>query len=183
MRKIIILFILISSILIGSEDNSNKSEFGLAAGPSIGYGLSFKTRLNQVFAVRFSGGVFNKQLNYSEHQDENDNDLTYNIGIELDYSVKKSDYMDFYFSLGLVHAYESEYNYDYDYEQNRWVDEYFKDYDTRLVVGLGISRYFYDIISISIEAHQVFEYSINASNNSKEFNIYPMLGITTGFLF
>jgi len=182
-KVIIILFILISSIVMGSEDNSNKSEFGFVVGPSIGYGLSYKTVLDDKLAIRFSGGFFQEQNSY---YDEENNEITYNIGIELNYSIKKNDNMNFYTLLSLVHTYENREDYygddDYDdYYYNNY--DYIKEHDTRISFGFGFSRYFNDTFVLSIEFHQVFEHSLNLNNDKTEFNIYPAVGSAIGFLF
>ena len=175
MKKLIFLFIIMATTIMAGENNENngaKEEFGIAIGPSIGWGLSYRHPLNEKLSLRVTGGYFH------------DNDTSYNLGIELDYSLKRNKYMDFFLSTGAVHTYEE--NVYYSYGENNYSNgNDGKEHDTRFAIGIGFSSYFYDLLIVSIEFHQVFEYSALSGNekNRTEFNIYPMVGYTMGFLF
>jgi hypothetical protein len=174
MKKMIFLFIIIASITLANENGELKDEFGFAVGANIGYGLTYKHALSNEVSIRVTGGYFHES------------DTTYSFGAEIDYSLKRNKYMDFFLSLGALHTYEENSYYDDYYYNDYGYDEYYNEHDTRGMIGFGISSYVGDVFSFSLEFHQVFEYSLRTSSDSEdrsEFNIYPMVGMTVGFLF
>ena len=183
MKKIIFLFILISSTLLGAENNSNKSEFGFALGTGIGFGLTFKTGLSENTAIRFTGGFIGNGGGDNRYKSKSEkNSLNYNIASQINYSIQKNDSMNIYFSFAVTHSYElrNTYNFDphYDGKPNK-----VKEYDTRGALGFGLANYFSDSLSLTLEVHQVFEYSYKPDKNLKNFYMYPTLGLAIGILF
>ena len=174
MKKLIFLFIILTATIMAGENVENnglKDEFGIALGPGIGWGLSYRHTLDEKLSVRITGGYFH------------DNNTTYNLGVELNYSLKRNQYMDFFLSGGLLHTYEE---HSYYYYGDDVYTEKSREYDTRGVIGIGFSSYIYDLLIISVQFQEIFEYDYRSSENTdtrKEFNIYPMIGYTIGFMF
>jgi len=178
MKRLFFLLMIITSIAMAEEYNNAKDEFGFAIGPNIGWGLSYKHNLYENVSVRVTAGYFH------------DTQTSYNLGVEVDYSLKRNKYIDFFLSIGAIHTYEEK-NFDYDYDNDNYDDGGSAgEHDTRGAIGIGFSSYFWELLSVSLEFHEVFEYSSLKSLTSKyedkdksEFSIYPMVGLTVGFLF
>jgi len=174
MKKLIILFILLSCILLAKEGNNQKSEFGIAVGVGMSYGLSFKTNLSENFAVRITGGAIMEDHSIKGEE----KGLAYNLGLGLNYSLIKNNQLNFYLSTAIVHTYETRKSNPYSHDS-----EYFKEHDTRGTLGLGLSFYLFNKISISLEVNQVFENSLNLSKDSRDFNTFTFFGSSVGILF
>jgi len=163
MKKIFILLILMSSLLMAKDEL--KDEFGLALGGNTGYGLMYKHHLSKTLIVKTNGGFYLDKDNRA-----------YNLGISLQHSLRENKILNFYLTSGFLITSETK-SYDY-YDNNNYHDS--TEIDYRYLLGLGITRYRGNF-AISLEFHEIFEQSIDESR--KKFYIYPMVGVTIGILF
>lgn len=163
MKKIFILLILMSSLLMAKDEL--KDEFGLALGGNTGYGIMYKHHLSKTLIVKTNGGFYTDKENQA-----------YNLGISLQHSLRENKILNFYLTSGFLITSEtsSYYNYNHDdYEKGTEIDY-------RYLLGLGITRYSGNF-AFSLEFHEIFEQSMSGSK--KEIYIYPMVGVTIGILF
>ncbi len=165
MKKIFILLILMSSLLMAKDEL--KDEFGLALGGNTGYGVMYKHHLSKTLIVKTNGGFYVDKDNKA-----------YNLGVSLQHSLRENKILNFYITSGFLITSEtiSNYNYDYNYEHYEKTTEI----DYRYLLGLGITK-FSGNFAFSMEFHEIFEQSRNGSR--VDFNIYPMVGVTVGILF
>ena len=166
--KIIFFLILFTGLVLGANDKMpyQKNELGISLGPASGWGLSYKMPLSDFTSLRFVGGFISSSKS----------DLNYCGGLEFAYNLRSNRDINFFISNAFIYTYEE--------THFRWQK------DARGVLGLGLSLYIDEMISLTFEYHQVFEYSITEENYEPEFNqkdkdfyFYPSIGLIIGFLY
>jgi len=161
MKKMFILLIFLATSILSGQDKvmEVRDQFGIALGGNTGYGLTYKTNLDEKISLRgVLGYAFNKR------------DYFYSVALTGNYSLRRTKLFDFYFSAGGLVTGEKE-------DRNSSTIIY-KETDYRAIIGLGFELR-NNALSFSVEFHQIFENSIT---DKSTFNIYPMVGFTFGLL-
>lgn len=171
MKNIILLFVfmLIPLKLISQNQNKSdiqqpptkpstwgKNKIGLTYSMMSGYGFSYWRELSNNFCLKTQLFGYGS----TEVEDKFDNSLVFAIGLELQYTIRRTKVTRLYLLTGYYYSYSHEINY---YYRGEYVDDY-KENLRNIGIGFGFEVLAYHNLSFSLDGGYFLRF-----NNVKEY--------------